>query len=74
MSIKKFDEEELDWPAQIPNFWNKLQCWLKARRYHPTSVANPANALVAELEQSFVAKLRNLVVSLKREEPVIASD
>ena len=51
-----------------------MECWLRARPNHPTSVPNLTNALVAEWKQVYAAMFHHLVESLpRRVEVVIAA-
>ncbi len=56
--IMKFGVEEGVWPAQSPDLnsiqhlWDEMKQRLRARLYHPTSVANLTNAFVAKWEQN----------------------
>ena len=72
--------EELDWPAQSPDLnpiehlWDELECRLRARPIHPTSVPDLTHALVAEWNQILAAMFQHLVKSLpRRVEAVIAA-
>ena len=71
--------EELDWPTQSPNLnpkhlWDELECRLRARPNHSTSVPDLTNALVAESKQIPAAMFQHLVETLpRRVEAVIAS-
>jgi hypothetical protein len=71
--------EELDWPAQSPNLnpikhlWDDLECQLRARPNHTTSVPDLTNTLVAEWRQ-VPAAMFHVVESLSRRvEAVIAA-
>jgi hypothetical protein len=58
--------EELDWPAQSPDFnsiehpWDELERQLRARPNRPTSVPELTNALVAEWKQVPAAMFQHL--------------
>lgn len=60
------------WPAQSPDLnlikhlLDELECQLWVRPYHPTSVLDLTNALVAELEKICAAKFQILMESLKQ--------
>jgi hypothetical protein len=62
--------EELDWPAQSPdlnpieNIWDELECRLRARPNHPTSVPDLTNALVAEWKKVPKAMFQHLEESI----------
>ena len=83
-SIQKWfveiSEEELDWPAQSPDFnpieqlWDEIERRMRARPNHPTPVTDLANALVAEWKQVPAAMFQHLMVCIpKRVEAVIAA-
>ena len=71
--------EELDWPAQSPDnpskhLWDELERPLRARPYHPTSVPDLTNALVAEWKQIPAAMFQHQVESLpRRVEAIVAA-
>ena len=66
------DVEEFDWPAHSPDLnpiehlWDELECRLRARPIHPTSVPDLTNALVAEWKQVPAATFQHLQESLPR--------
>ena len=73
----KIGVEELDWPAQSPDYnpiehlWDELEHRLRARPHRPTSVPNLTNALVAEWKQILPAMFQHLVESLPRRVEVV---
>ena len=76
----KIGVEELDWPAHntdvnpIKHLWVELERRLGAKPYHPTSVPNLTNALVAVRKQIPATMFQHLVESLpRRVEAVIAA-
>ncbi|MCJ8745688.1 hypothetical protein PDJAM_G00133110 [Pangasius djambal] len=78
--MSEFGVEELDWPAQSPDFnpiehlWDELVRRLRARPSHPTSVPDLTNVLLEEWSKIPINTLLNLVESLpRRVEAVIAA-
>lgn len=75
--FSKFDVEELDSPDFEPIQWarsQELKRWLRPRPYHPTIVADLANALGVEWEQIPAAASQHFVGSFpRRVETVVAA-
>ena len=61
-----FSGEDVTDVNPLQRLGDKLESWLRAKPYHPTSMANLTNALVAESEQIPAAGFQNLVESLHR--------
>ena len=77
---REFGVDELDWPAQSPDFnliehlWDELEQRPSARPSPPTSVCDLTIALVEEWSKIPINTLLNLVESLPgRVEAVIAA-